>query len=81
MRLIAFITLLFLSTLLSPWILILLVALYRLKWFALELMILALLIDSFYGVSAALPIYTLGTAGLVFLLEWIKPKLLFYSEI
>ena len=66
MRLIAFITLLFLSTLLSPWILILLVALYSLKWFALELMILALLIDSFHGVSAALPIYTLGTACLLY---------------
>ena len=80
MRVIAGFLILFLSTLLSPLMLLPLVMLHALAWFGWELLIIGALIDSYFGVVHTVPWYTLTAVVLVVLAEWLKPHLTFYAE-
>jgi hypothetical protein len=79
MRIVSFITLVFLGTLLPGWLIIVLALAYATKWTAYELIVLATLGDAFFGVEANIPIYTIGAIIIVFGAEWLKPKFLVYN--
>jgi len=70
----------FLSTLLPSWFIIILAFVYATKWPAYELIVLATLGDAFFGVGFNVPIYTIGTIIIVWVIEWMKPKLLVYNQ-
>jgi len=79
MRIIAFISIVFLSTLL-PWYVLLLLAIgYSMYWSAYELLFLAVGIDAYFGVEFVLPYYTVTTFCLLVAIEWVKPRLLLYN--
>lgn len=81
MRTIAFIALIIVSTLV-PWYMLLLLALGYALYFrgAVELLVLAALIDGYFGVHTLTPYYTLSALVLLFLAEWLKPRLIIYNE-
>ena len=80
MRVISFITLLFLSTLL-PWYLILPFAfVYALFWEAYELIAIGVCIDAYFGTHHVLPYYTIVVSCMLIVLEWAKPHLLIYNK-
>ena len=72
--------LLFLSTLLSPWLLLPFAILHAFSWFAFELIIIAAAIDAYFGVLYVAPYYTISALGLVVLAEWVKPRLSVYAD-
>ncbi len=76
MRIIAFIVLIFICTLL-PWYLALACAcVYAFYYTAYELLILALMIDAYYGAYSVVPYYTLGTVMILVSVDFIKPRFL-----
>lgn len=80
MRVVSFITLLFLVTLLPWYILLALVCCYALYFeLPIELVVLAALIDGFFGVASTMPLYTITTTIVLFLSEWVKPRLMIYN--
>ena len=77
---ISIITLLFLSILVPyPLTLALFVA-HALVWWGYELLVIAVAIDIYFGHSTTYPVYLLTTAGILVVVEWLKPRLLFYNE-
>ena len=80
MRGISFVCLLLLSTLLPVPLLAVLAFLYSLKWSAYELLILAALLDSFYGVGHVVPYYTTVLFASLLIIEWAKPQFLIYNR-
>lgn len=80
MRLILFIGILFLSTFIHPLLLMVLVVGYTALFPAYELLLLALLLDAYYGSGVAIvPLYTSGCVLLLLSAEYIKPKLQWYQ--
>ena len=54
---------------------------YALRYTAYELIVLAGMIDAYYGIQyPAFPKYTLIAIGGIFLLEWLKRQLSVYNE-
>lgn len=79
MRIVAFITLLVLSTLV-PWpVLLILAGAYVLIWTGYELVFGALLIDAYFGATILVPHYTITAVALLCIAEWLKPRLLLYN--
>jgi len=68
------------SVFVSPLIILPLAVLHALSWFSLELIVFGVLIDAYFGISSDYPYYTLSALGIVFIAEFIKPYLTFYSE-
>jgi len=80
MRWIAGIIILTVSIFVPPLVILPLAILHALSWFALELVVFAVLIDVYFGVGSIWPYYTLAALLIVFVVEYIKPYLTFYSE-
>ena len=78
-RILAAFTILIASTLVSAWILLPIALLHALAWFGLELIIIATLIDVYFGAGSVVPYYTLAAVVIVAVAEWVKPRLSFYS--
>lgn len=68
------------SIFVSPWVILPLAVLHALSWFALELVVFGVLIDVYFGVGISIPYYTLSALLIVFIAEYVKPYLTFYSE-
>ena len=82
MRILLFIVLMIACTVM-PWQLLFLLGIAYALYFeeAYELILLAVLIDGYYGVNAPLPYYTVSTVALLLVVEWAKPRLLIYNEL
>ncbi len=80
MRIVSAITLLFLSTLVPLPLALLLFAAHAFVWSGSELLFIAAAVDIYFGHSSEYPLYLLATAAILLLLEWVKPRLLFYNE-
>lgn len=78
---------------LSLYLMILVLALEHLWWLALptlawyafkyttyELLLIAILIDGYTGQFNSLPVYSLATLAGVLVVEWIRPKILSYTD-
>jgi hypothetical protein len=59
------------------WVALLLVGLYALRWFGLELIVLGFAIDVTFG-TYQWPLYTIGAVLIVAFVEWWKPTLSVY---
>lgn len=68
------------SIFVSPLVILPLAILHALSWFGLELIVIGVLIDVYFGVGITIPYYTLAALVIVFVAEYIKPYLTFYSE-
>lgn len=79
-RIIAFITLLIVSTIVPHFIFLPAALLYALVWRGYELIVLAICIDAYFGVGHHIPYYSLYTSVIVLGAEWIKPSLLVYNK-
>lgn len=79
MRVVCFIFLILLSTLLPLWLWLSLALLYAYFWCGVELLVIAVLLDAYFGVSS-IPLYTVCVGVGLLLLEWLKPRLLVYNE-
>ena len=79
-RLLASIIILSLSIVASPLLLLPIVVMHALAWFAIELVFIGAIIDAFFGTLYVVPYYTLAAIGIVCVCEWIKPPLSFYAE-
>ena len=65
-----FIVLIFLSVLFtSPWLAAPFAAIYALRWFAPELLIIGAVVDIYFGVADAWPFYTIGAFVIVLAAE------------
>ena len=53
---------------------------YMFRYSGYELIFLAVLIDGYYGAFFSMPILSVSTLALVFLVNIIKPSLLMYTE-
>jgi hypothetical protein len=53
---------------------------YVFRYSGYELIILAVLVDGYYGAFFSLPLLSLGTTAFVFFVNFIKPSLLMYTE-
>ncbi len=79
MRIVLFITIL-VSALTGPLVFaICLGVLYAFLYTAYELLILAMIVDVYYF-QGEIPYHLLGTILYLFVLEWLKPRLLFKSS-
>ena len=79
MRIVSFITLLFLSTLLPvPFVMILFLA-YAVVWDGYELLLISAGIDAYFGAGHDIPFYTVNVLCGLVLLVWLKPRLLMYN--
>ena len=79
MRLIAFITVLFLAPLLPIWLSLVLFGAYALLWPDLELVVLGGLLDAFFAPGTGFPVYLLGAFLLTSLSLLLRPHLVFYN--
>ncbi|MFT5037388.1 MAG: hypothetical protein ACI9VM_000968 [Candidatus Azotimanducaceae bacterium] len=81
MRIITFIFLVFLSTLL-PWYLVLGCAVVYAWYFktAYELIVLAIAIDAYFGAHIVFAQYTVTAIILLISMEWAKPRFLIYNK-
>lgn len=79
MRIIAYIALLYVSIHVSPLLVLPLVLVYLCLWSGYELLVGAFLIDAYFGVTAPWPVYTLGVTVVMVLIEWLRPRLAFYT--
>lgn len=79
-RIIAFFTLLILSTMVPLLVFVPAALAYALVWRGYELILLGMLIDAYFGVDVVVPYYTLITGSLVAVAEWVKPSLLVYNR-
>ena len=80
MRVISAITLLFLSTLVPFPLTLLLFTAHAFFWCGFELLFIAAAVDVYFGHSSQYPVYLLATTIILLVLEWVKPRLLFYNE-
>lgn len=79
-RLFAGAIIIFLTTTVSPWLLLPFVLLHAFAWFAVELVVIAALIDAYFGILHPVPYYTLAAVVIVVLAEWLKPQLSMYAD-
>ena len=79
-RLIAFFTLLILSTVVPIYLFVPLIFAYALAWRSYELILLGMLVDAYFGLGPTIPYYTIYTCAIVACVEWIKPSLLVYNK-
>lgn len=77
MRIIFFITLLILSTMIPIELYLIGVVLYALFWSGYELLILAACIDAYFWALSGISYYTLFTFVAILAIEWFRPLLLF----
>ena len=77
MRIAALIVITFIGLVTPLWVFMAFAFLYALRWFALELVLVALLFDAVFLVGA-IPLYTLFTVSLIFIVEWFRPTLSVY---
>lgn len=77
-----FIILLFIAVGLPWWVLLVCVLLYIARYTAYELIILALFLDTLYGLGTPMniPYYTIAVSLLMIVVEWIKPRILMYNQ-
>ena len=80
MRIIACIALLVLLTFVPIAVAAGLLLLYGLVWAGMEMLLVAIIIDSFFGLSAPYPLYTLLAGGVLLTITWLKPHLSVYNE-
>lgn len=80
MRIIAF-SVLFILVTFTPWyFMAILAGVYALHFFLpLELLVLAVLVDTYFGGAVSIPYYTVSILVLILCIEWIKPQLSFYN--
>ena len=79
-RVFAAVIMFFLATLLSPALLLPFVLLHALAWFALELIVIGMAVDAYFGALTSFPLYTIGAIAIVAMAEWIKPHLSMYAS-
>jgi len=79
-RLIIFIIILIFAMIQVFWLLIPLCLYYAWYFDGYELIPLAILIDGYYQAFYTLPVLTLIVSGIVFVLNFLKPKLLLYTK-
>ena len=80
-RIIVWTLLLFLASTMPLPFLMLFVVLYALKWSAYELIVLGVLIDGYFGFTIhEWPLYTISIVIVVIGVEFIRPRLSFYTE-
>jgi hypothetical protein len=81
LRTFIFLVLLSLATFLPTAIYMLCALVYALFFTAYELIILAVFIDAYYGLTgiSLVPYYTLITAACLLIIEWIKPHISVYT--
>lgn len=77
MRIVALIALTFIGLVTPLWVFMAFAFLYALRWFALELVLVALLFDAVFLVGTV-PLYSLLIVGLIFIIEWFRPTLSVY---
>lgn len=71
----------FVSAVVLPWWAVIPLALIYAAFFrAYELVVLAALIDGFFGAGITLPYYTIGAFLILLLAEWVKPSLSFLND-
>ncbi len=79
MRIVSAVTLLFLSILVPFPLTLLLFTAHAFVWRGFELLCIAVAVDVYFGHATNYPIYLLSTGAVLLLLEWVKPRLLFYT--
>ena len=79
---IGFFILLILIVALVPWWLFGVCALGYMFRFMLpfELLVLGVLIDSYFGTAQSIPLYSLMVLSMLVFVEWIRPRLTFYTR-
>ena len=80
MRIVSFIFLFILTTLLPLPLTVLLICAYALLWEGYELLCIAVCLDAFFGAGSLLPYFTIGTTLLLVISVWIRPRLLLYNQ-
>lgn len=69
--------LMFLSALFLPvWLVVVLAGLYAWRFFALELIFIAALVDAYFGLAVSWPYYTIGAFTIIVMAEYAKRTLL-----
>lgn len=79
MRVVVFITLFILTTLLPLPLTILAMCAYALVWEGYELFFLAVCLDAFFGAGMSYPYFTFGTTLLLVMSVLVRPRLMFYT--
>lgn len=72
-RVLAFIVLIIIANLIPWWVFFPLAAAYVYRYEGIEVFILGLGIDAYYGQYAMLPVYSLVTAALLFFFSYARP--------
>ncbi len=80
-RLSLLIVIVFLALYFSWWVLFLPVVAYIFLYRGYELLVLAALIDSYYGTVAHYPYYTLATLAIMLMMELARPLINFNSKV
>jgi hypothetical protein len=81
-RIFAFLVLLFLVVTLPTWLLAVCALIYAFRFTAYELIVVGACIDTYYGGGTLLyiPYYTFFSIAIVFIAEFIKPRISVYNE-
>jgi hypothetical protein len=79
-RIAYFIILTIVGVFITPIISLPMVVYYALRWYALELLLIGYVFDTYFGRVADWPYYTLSMAALIFLAELAKRYLMFKDE-
>ncbi len=83
LRALFFVTLLCMTSAVPTSVLVVGFCVYAFLYTAYELIFLAVIIDGFYAVSGsgvAIPYYTISIILLLFVTEWLKPRLSVYNQ-
>lgn len=75
-----FLILTILGVFITPLITLPLAVFYALRWYAIELVLLGYIFDTYFGHVANWPYYTLTLAALVLISEFAKKYLMLHSE-
>ena len=75
-RILSFISIIILSVFITPLISLPIVFWYTLRWYAPEIIILGLIIDSFFGAASGFPYYATAAFLLVISAEFAKSSLM-----
>jgi hypothetical protein len=80
-RILTFIVLVFIATILPTWVFGVCMILYALRYTAYELIFLSMSIDALYGFGYPIdvPYYTICTCFGLFFIEWLKPHISVYN--
>ena len=78
-RIVFFVTLLILSTMVPFGFFLVGTVFYGFFWGGYELIVLAACIDAYFGSGSGIPEYLLSVSVIVLAIEWLRPSLLIYN--